>query len=501
MLRQGLGPLVIATLATACTCSARQPPSDDATAREEASQAEAQRRAGTHGGSGELNPLRRNVGGEPHVVLLMVTDTVRADHTSLCGYGRPTTPYLKKLVEAGASFTCDAYAPAPWTLPSHASYFTGLPVTEHQTMFVANSDVSINATITARPLATDFTTLAETYRERGYQTVAISANSIINPASGLLQGFDVVKVSPNGMTLRGRALGTAVRETLDTLDPAKPLFLFVNSYDAHDPYPAVPAGVPWLPAQGRGKIDAYTKSPDNPYYAFLNGLMPEAQKPAFLSHLTDTYDYGIAFADANVGVVVGALNRGKWTQKGYRLLITADHGEFLGEHGLLRHCGYVWEPVVNVPMVYVDSTRRTKFHFPEPFSAAHAFHLLRDGHLPETGGLPAHSVSEKNPDDILGGTIAGAVWGKDGQKWTCVEGKSSMWDLNVDPDERNPAPLGTEGPGPGLLQTLCTDIDALHQLAAPAVDPTLTAALKAMGYASDEEAPAEALPTPDAGGL
>ena len=76
-----------------------------------------------------------------------------------------------------------------------------------------------------------------------------------------------------------------------------------------------------------------------------------------------------------------------------------------------------------------------------------------------------------------------------------------MWDLNVDPDERNPAPLGTEGPGPGLLQTLCTDLDALPQLAAPAVDPTLTAALKAMGYASDEEAPAEALPTPDAGGL
>jgi hypothetical protein len=501
MLRQGLERLVIASFAVGCTCaSGPRGPQTDAD-RDQANQAEAQRR-GTHpAGAGELNPLRRNVGGEPHVVLLMVTDTVRADHTSLCGYKRPTTPYLKKLVEAGASYTCDAYAPAPWTLPSHASYFTGLPVTEHHTMFVANSDVSINATITARPLASDFTTLAESFQARGYQTVAISANSIINPASGLLQGFDVVNISPNGMSLRGRALGTAVREALEGLDPNRPLFLFVNSYDAHDPYPAVPAGVPWLPAQGRGKIDAYTKSVDNPYYAFLNGLMPEAQKAPFLQHLTDTYDYGIAFADANVGVVVGALNRGKWTHQGYRILVTADHGEFLGEHGLLRHCGYVWEPVVKVPMVYVDSTRRTKFNFPEPFSAAHAFHLLRDGHLPETGGLPAHSVSEKNPDDILGGTIAGAVWGKDGQKWTCVEGKRSMWDLNVDPDERNPAAMGTEGPGPGLLQTLCTNIDALHQLAPPAVDPTLTAALKAMGYASDEEAPAEALPTPEPGGL
>ena len=76
-----------------------------------------------------------------------------------------------------------------------------------------------------------------------------------------------------------------------------------------------------------------------------------------------------------------------------------------------------------------------------------------------------------------------------------------MWDLKVDPDERNPAPLGDQGPGPALLGTLCADIDALHKLAPPAVDPTLTAALKAMGSASEEEAPAEALPTPEPGGL
>jgi hypothetical protein len=81
-------------------------------------------------------------------------------------------------------------------------------------MFVSNSDVSINTTITARPLAAEHETLAEHFQARGYQTVAISANSILNEASGLLQGFDHKDMSTNGKSLRARGLGQSLRTQL-----------------------------------------------------------------------------------------------------------------------------------------------------------------------------------------------------------------------------------------------------------------------------------------------
>lgn len=432
----------------------------------------------------------------PHVVLFMVLDTVRADHTSLCGYGRPTTPALQALARAGASYTCDAYSPAPWTLPSHASYFTGKSVTEHATMFVTNSDVSVNATITARPLAESFETLAETYKARGYQTAILSGNSILNPATGLLQGFDHKNISTNGFTLRGHGMGIAIEQLLQVVDPEKPLFLMVNAYDAHDPYPAIPAQLEWAPPQPRVKLDAYTKEPTNPYFSFIKGLMPEAERPAFLQRLTDGYDYGVLHADGVVTLVMGALNRGGWFQNGYRVVITSDHGEFLGEHGLLRHCGFVWEPVVRVPVVYLDSFRR-KVEFPTPLSAIHVYDLVKDGHLPKQLLAP-QTVSEKNPDDILVGTIAGAVWGAAGRKATCVEGATALHDLIADPTEANPQPLGDSALA-AELTSLCAGIDHLHTLPVPQVDASVAAALKAMGYAEDDGDEAAAPPPPRPG--
>src|SRR5512138_3439180 len=70
-------------------------------------------------------------------VVFVVLDTVRADHASLCGYERPTTPNLEQLAKLGATFSCDAYAPGSWTLPSHASFFTGVDVATHRVDFTS----------------------------------------------------------------------------------------------------------------------------------------------------------------------------------------------------------------------------------------------------------------------------------------------------------------------------------------------------------------------------
>ncbi len=64
-------------------------------------------------------------------VVLVILDTVRADHLSACGYARPTSPFAEELFSNADFATCQAYSPASWTLPSHASFFTGLPAEEH----------------------------------------------------------------------------------------------------------------------------------------------------------------------------------------------------------------------------------------------------------------------------------------------------------------------------------------------------------------------------------
>jgi hypothetical protein len=466
-------PLVLALIATLAGCNACN---DQAAEQPAAERMTVQERVNKKVG--------RNIGGDPQLVLFVVMDTVRSDHTSLCGYDRPTTPRLAAMARAGAAFSCDVYAPAPWTLPSHASFFTGRSVTEHATMFVGDSDVEINSTITARPLDTSFKTLAETYADRGYQTVAISANSIVNDASGLLQGFQHRDISTNGLTMRMRGLGSTLRTRLEALDPDKPVFMFINIYDAHDPYPQVPDDLDWIPGQPRTPLDAYTHDPDNPYYAFIKGIMTDEEKPKFLERLTNGYDYGVLMADTNLSVVMTILMREGWLEDGYRMLVTSDHGEFLGEHNKLRHCGYIWEPVVRVPLVYFDTTKRRQPVLPKPMSGMHVYDLLLDGKLPETLQVP-HTVSEKNPTDIIVGQIAGAVWGPD-EKAVCMEGEKGIYKLTEDPDEESLHPIHGHPLEPEL-DRLCSAIDALHELEPPKASPELTEALKAMGYLADDE--------------
>lgn len=416
----------------------------------------------------------------PHLVVMVVLDTVRADHTSLCGYERPTTPNLARLATAGAAFTCRAYAPAPWTLPSHASFFTGTSVTEHGAMWVSDSDVAINDTIRARPLGPEFETLAETFKARGYQTVAVTANTIINGASGLLQGFDQVAVSPTMTAFRKRKLLEKVKQKLTKVDPTKPLFLFVNIYDAHDPYPAVPKTVPWLEPQKKTPLDPYTKAAENPFYRFVNGDMTDVEAGPFLDRIGNGYDMGISHADRSLGELLTGLIATGWTRGRHRLIVTSDHGELLGEHGMLRHSGFIYEGAVRVPFVYVDSAQKQAPPLlPEPFSAVHAYHLALDGRLPETVSI-AHTVSEKNPESIWVGQVAGAVW-SDHDKLACIEGAKSRWDLAADPNEDAPLSVGDHSAAADL-EALCEGITRLHALPPPSGDAALMEALKAAGY-------------------
>ena len=115
-------------------------------------------------------------------VVLAVLDTVRADHTSLCGYPRKTTPYLESLKERGAVHSCRAYTPGDWSLPTHASYFTGVSVARHGAHYAYDAKDEKGERIRSLyvyPLRDEVRTLAEEMRDRGYQTVLVSDNGLL----------------------------------------------------------------------------------------------------------------------------------------------------------------------------------------------------------------------------------------------------------------------------------------------------------------------------------
>jgi len=404
--------------------------------------------------------------GPPHLILFVVLDTVRADRLSLCGYTRPTSPTLARLAATpGFSATCEAVSPGTWTLPSHASFFTGLPVPAHR------------ADRASRPLPAGIPTLAEALAGRGYQAAMVSANALLGEPSGLARGFELARIRKAGEpSLRRRRLIRALRAALDDLDPDRPLFLFLNIFDAHDPYGAIPEGVGWAPPQPRVELHARDEDPGTDFNRFVTGRMHPSEAAPMLERIADGYDYAIHTADGNLAAALNTLARRGWMDRGVRLVVTSDHGEFLGEHDMLRHGCFIYEPVTRVPLVFADTTR-PPVALPEgPLSALVAFHLARDGALPETLPLPA-SVSRDRSGPFRPSADMAGLWRRGGEKLVWWDTRWLTFDLAADPQERAPAPLAAPPPA---LEAFVDDYR--RSLPEDAAEPVLHELLQALGY-------------------
>jgi hypothetical protein len=416
----------------------------------------------------------------PKTIVFLVMDTVRGDHLSVCGYERPTSPTLDKLKSDGAAVSCEAYTPAPWTLPSHASYFTGLPVPEHGSLFVNDSSVALTPKLQVRPLDEKFDTLAEQLEGDGYQTAFVSANPILKEESGVLQGFQHHFTSDGDGIIRGKKVRQAVDKVLKGLDPAKPLFLFVNIYDAHDPYPKIPAGKDWLPQRRMIRLNSTKRDARNPMFRYMKGLMAPDESTKWLAALTDLYDNGVSHADRNVSEVLETLQAGGWLEDSHRLLVTTDHGEYLGEHQMLRHGCFVHQEVTGGFLVYRDTSVDQAPSLPAPLSLIDTFYLARDGQLPAQP-TRAQAVSEPNPVFIEPGASSGAIWA-DAEKAVWKEGAFSLVNLAEDPGEEAPEALTDEHALRPPLGELVNRIKALEDLPVPEAGMGMDEALKAVGY-------------------
>lgn len=451
----------------------------------------------------EAKPLAPARPGAP-TVLFVVFDTTRADHLSACGYDRPTSPTLERLVREGASLSCEARTPGSWTVPSHASYFTGLPVPAHgadnKRLPTAEAD-SLGAMQIARPaawatleerwltlpLAETHTTVAETYRGRGYQTVMISANKVMAKALGMTQGFDAVAYPAGTTFLQGlRSFETAgdpndlLPQLLAGLDPARPLFLYVNFFHTHNPWDGVPPGHDWLPERPRL---AYLFGDDgDPWTSYENGQLGPAESAELLAHLRDVYDWGVRRNDDGLDRLLRTLHDTGWSSSGLRLVLVGDHGEMLGEHGLLDHGRTMLEPNTRVPLL-VHDTAGTPALPPGPVSATLVHPLLVDGQLP---AAPPPVVSHGFPmwshalfEHPRAGHREAAIW-EGTRKLVWSEGTFAAYDLSTDPGETTPLPV-TDAER-ARLQAEADAMEAVSQRTQRGGEVEMMEALKAAGY-------------------
>jgi arylsulfatase A-like enzyme len=319
--------------------------------------------------------------GNPPNVILITLDTVRADRLSLYGYSRPTSPVLEGLARSGIRFD-EARAAGSWTLPSHASMFTGRWPHE----------LGVNWNV---PMDGRFPTLAGYLGSRGYATAGFVGNTMeCSYDNGLDRGFahfeDYVLMyliplrtawmvdhavgilgdigtyigreykvgplqplreswlTPYVLQFKRKGAGSVSLPFLDWLEkrrqPARPFFAFLNFYDAHAPYV--------LPNGARYRFGMRPRLPRD--YIFLMEYWESIDKmklpPAPLQLARDSYDNCVAFLDEQLGLLIRELLRSGVLENTW-LIVTADHGEGMGEHDLYDHGESLYRGEIHVPLV------------------------------------------------------------------------------------------------------------------------------------------------------
>jgi arylsulfatase A-like enzyme len=287
-------------------------------------------------------------------------DAVRADHLSCYGYSKPTTPYLETLAAEGVIFD-RAFAAAPWTPPSHASLFTATYPSRH------GVDVDENLYLNGKN-----PTMAEILSSKGYATLAILPDAHLSQARGFSRGFQqfveifripymsfnrnsAISLSRNLLWGRdGRAYHSSrllkdwLRKRASNYE--QPFFAFLNYKTAHNSYrsPRPFRGrfeISPATGQDHGKLRFYANGGAYPYMA--GGLQMTEQD---MEVLRSWYDGAIAYLDYCIRDLLNFLKQLGVYDDTF-VIITADHGENFGDHGLGYHMFCLYDSLIRVPLL------------------------------------------------------------------------------------------------------------------------------------------------------
>jgi arylsulfatase A-like enzyme len=305
-------------------------------------------------------------------VLVVVVDTLRADHLSAYGYTRHTSPVMNRIAEQGVLFE-NAIAPSSWSLPSHASLLTGRDPLEHGWV-----NVQPRPWLGwGRSAMNGYPTLGEALQQRGYRTGAFSANRVyFSTGVGLGRGFirfeDYFSSAGDALTrtLYGRKIArfyfyrsnrSKVTRALRTLG--------LNSWLDQDSEGSGEYGGAFGVRKraddvNREMLRWIERDRQRPFFAFLNyldvhykyGGPSNYPKPAWAHDTSratsiDEYDAGVAYADDSLGRLLAELDRLGLTQNTI-VVVTSDHGESLGDHQLTYHGAALYWELIHVPLIF-----------------------------------------------------------------------------------------------------------------------------------------------------
>lgn len=262
-----------------------------------------------------LLPPKGELSGPRRQVVLVTIDTLRTSHLGAYGYSRDTSPFIDGLAREGVQLM-RAYAPAPATVPSHMSMFTGLPPHVH------------GATRNYGAIYRDDVPSLPTFlRRRGYETAAFISVKFLDPRARRLPGFAHVECPPNGgqwsadETFQRAAAWVAAHAD-------EPLLVWLHAYEPHRPYE------PPRPYDTMFWSDAPVDYVP-PRTGFVTGAPPTAREAAFQRAM---YDGEIRYTDSALRAFFETL-QGVWPEPPL-VIITADHGEVLEEHAADMRLAY-----------------------------------------------------------------------------------------------------------------------------------------------------------------
>ena len=273
------------------------------------------------------------------LVLLISVDTLRADALGVYGAARPTSPRLDALASRGVVFEW-AFSPSPWTLPSHRTLLTGLQPLSHGSVIAQR-----------HRLRSDLTTLGEHLQREGFATVGIHGGGFVSPAYGFAEGFDRFVEIPEARD--------AVDEAIRVVDARRDqdLFLFLHNYHVHSPYRE---DLPSLDALGPRYRELRAELGDavdpNELGAHDHLFRQNAAKAPLsgpkLEMVELLYQAGVRAIDGQLGRLLDALEQGGRLDEAV-IVVTSDHGEAFGEHGLFLHSNTVYAEELRVPLLVI----------------------------------------------------------------------------------------------------------------------------------------------------
>jgi choline-sulfatase len=435
-------------------------------------------------------------------IILIVVDTLRADHLSVYGYARPTSPTLERWARRGVVFE-RAYASSPWTLPSFASIYTGQSPSVHSAGYLLpeggddRHEIAGGMTIHGEtklfaPLAPDSVTLAEILCAAGYATGAVVNNPFLHPRFGIDRGFAHYDYE-GGNDADVRRSDEMVDRALVWIDEqqGRPFFLLLHLFDPHMNYDA--------PEPHRGRFSEAVGS---------MGTLPVQDTPALRSgargieavdrkFIAAAYDEEIAFVDAQVGRLMNQLERRGLTGSAL-VVLTADHGEELFDHESFGHGHTLYEEQLRVPLMLMGRGVEPGRHDVPVSIIDVAPTLLEAAGMDRPQGMEGFSLwgaasgTSPPPERLIYAERRGSLpERKVVIRWPyklIVEAgdrEPRLYDLSADPAER----MNLSGQRPQVMAVLGGELERRFQLdagRAPAASADLDAEtlekLRALGY-------------------